>query len=582
MIKNPSETLSQDDSIALMQQQLETLGFVIEEVNWFNPVPHVWSVELRDRDCSLLTSLGKGITPEAAKASALGGFIERLATNHYFANYYLGAEIAQADFVHHPDECWFKATSQGLPPGLLDSHCRDHFDPHEQLCGDQLIDLNSSNEVRGVCALPFTRQSDGEKVWFPVNLINNLYDSNGMAAGDSRWEARVQALSEVYERHIKSTIIANGIALPRIPPRTVAQHPRVEAAIKALRVKGFVVDVRDASLGGKYPLVSITLFDRESRGAIAAFGAHPKFRVAMERALTALLQGRSIDDLHTLPELTFDLGRAAKAPNLTQHILTSDGVLPWDMYSDQPAYPFCEWNIEGDVEAEFKELASRIHTVDVEIYLAEYDHLGVPVCRILVPGMSEIRPVEGLVWNNNNAVIPIRPLILAAAQLEQDELLDLLDEMDQRVFSDEKRLSSLMGLVSDSDAANGYFIAEFKLALALATKERELLPTLIQAVLELSELGETKRKDYELLSHLINIDLDKNRKQSGFERMLISLYGEDAYQQAKARLKGEGVFNAMLDKLDGLNRSQQYASLLSIYHRLKVRVANVTNDAKAN
>jgi len=551
-----------------MENLLKDLGFELEEFNWLNPVPHVWSVQVKDLNCSLLESSGKGTTPEAAKASALGCFIERLATNQYFADYYLGSEISQADFVHYPNERWFPATSRGLPEGLLDSHCRNHYDPNDEICGDQLIDLNSSNEVRGVCSLPFMRQSDAQTVWFPVNLINNLYDTNGMAAGDTIEEARVQALSEVFERHIKSTIIANGIALPRIPPKVIAKHPRVEAAIKALRVKGFVVDVRDASLGGRYPLVSITLFNRDNQGAIAAFGAHPKFKTALERALTTLLQERSLEQCAELPKLTFDLGVASKASNLTQHMLTGDGILPWDMYSDQPAYPFCEWNIEGDSDTEFSALAERIHSVDMQIYIAEYDHLSIPVCRILVPGMSEVRPVEDLVWNNNNAVIPIRPLILAAPQLGEDELLDLLDELDQREYPNNRKLSALLGLAADNEVGSSLCLLEFKLMLALATGEIELLPSMLKALLGMPNLDADSLRRYELLQNLVEIELEPNRKQIGFERLFIAVYGEGLYANCKGYLRGENIFAPFLEKLDGLNRSQSYQSLLSVYRRL--------------
>lgn len=564
--------LSVEESIQWMTARLEELGFELEEVNWNNPVPHVWSVELRDVESKVLSSLGKGTTPEAAKASALGGFIERLATNHYFANYYLGTEIAQREFVHHPAECWFKATSKGLPPGLLDSHCRDHFDPQEQLCGDQLVDLNSSNEVRGVCALPFIRQSDREKVWFPVNLINNLFDSNGMAAGNTAAEARVQAISEVYERHVKATIIANGIALPRIPPKVIAQHSRVEAAIKALRVKGFVVDVRDASLGGKYPLVSVTLFDRSSTGALTAFGANPKFAVALERALTTLLKGRQLEDLVELPELSFDLSDAARAENLTAHMLNGEGTLCWDMFSDQSHYPYTDWNIEGGAEEEFSELVERIHKVDMQIYLAEYSHLGIPVCRILVPGMSEIKPVGALVWQNNNAIIPLRPLIQAAPSLSEEELLDLLDELEELHYDGSEQLADILGYPSEAGTRKSLYLAEFKLMLALALGNAEILQGMLAKVLTLTGLSTEQRLLYQLISHMIEIELDTNRKQIGFERVFQSVYGAELYEQAKGLIRGKGVFEPFLELTESLTRSPEYQTMLSKYRKAAASV----------
>lgn len=87
-----------------------------------------------------------------------------------------------------------------------------------------LVDLQSGNEDRGICALPFTRQSDEQTVYIPMNIVGNLYVSNGMSAGNTRNEARVQGLSEVFERHIKNRIIAESISLPEIPADVLARY----------------------------------------------------------------------------------------------------------------------------------------------------------------------------------------------------------------------------------------------------------------------------------------------------------------------------------------------------------------------
>ena len=49
-----------EDSIAKFQQKLTALGFNIEEASWLNPVPNVWSVHIRDKDCPQCFSNGKG------------------------------------------------------------------------------------------------------------------------------------------------------------------------------------------------------------------------------------------------------------------------------------------------------------------------------------------------------------------------------------------------------------------------------------------------------------------------------------------------------------------------------------------
>ena len=155
---------------------------------------------------------------KAALASALGEYFERLSTNYFFADFWLGETIANGPFVHYPNEKWFPLTEDDeLPEGILDARLRAFYDPENELTASMLIDLQSGNDDRGICALPFTRQSDEQTVYIPMNIVGNLYVSNGMSAGNTRNEARVQGLSEVFERHIKNRIIAESISLPEDP-----------------------------------------------------------------------------------------------------------------------------------------------------------------------------------------------------------------------------------------------------------------------------------------------------------------------------------------------------------------------------
>ncbi|MFP1463370.1 YcaO-like family protein [Escherichia coli] len=90
----PGKDAALEDSIARFQQKLSDLGFQIEEASWLNPVPNVWSVHIRDKECALCFTNGKGATKKAALASALGEYFERLSTNYFFADFWLGETIA--------------------------------------------------------------------------------------------------------------------------------------------------------------------------------------------------------------------------------------------------------------------------------------------------------------------------------------------------------------------------------------------------------------------------------------------------------------------------------------------------------
>ena len=229
----PGKDAALEDSIARFQQKLSDLGFQIEEASWLNPVPNVWSVHIRDKECALCFTNGKGATKKAALASALGEYFERLSTNYFFADFWLGETIANGPFVHYPNEKWFPLTeNDDVPEGLLDDRLRAFYDPENELAGSMLIDLQSGNEDRGICGLPFTRQSDNQTVYIPMNIIGNLYVSNGMSAGNTRNEARVQGLSEVFERYVKNRIIAESISWKRRVSQSSLMTVRLAASIR--------------------------------------------------------------------------------------------------------------------------------------------------------------------------------------------------------------------------------------------------------------------------------------------------------------------------------------------------------------
>ena len=188
-----------EQPIANMSGILADLGMKIEIASWRNIVPHVWSLHVRDTAAHMCFTNGKGATKEAALCSALGEFIERLNCNFFYNDQYFGQDIANSEFVHYPNEKWFQPGPEGeLPDGILDDHCLTIYNPDGELLGTHLYDTNSGTPERGICCIPYVRHSDGETVYFPSNLIENLYLSNGMSAGNTLQEAQVQCLSEIF------------------------------------------------------------------------------------------------------------------------------------------------------------------------------------------------------------------------------------------------------------------------------------------------------------------------------------------------------------------------------------------------
>ncbi len=154
-----------EQTIATMSGILAGLGMKIEIASWRNIVPNVWSLHVRDSQSQLCFTNGKGATKESALASALGEFIERLNCNFFYNDQFWGEDIANAAFVHYPNEKWFQpGPKDELPKGILDEHCLAIYNADGELRGSHLYDTNSGNIERGICSLPYVRQSDGEVV----------------------------------------------------------------------------------------------------------------------------------------------------------------------------------------------------------------------------------------------------------------------------------------------------------------------------------------------------------------------------------------------------------------------------------
>lgn len=138
---------------------------------------------------------------------------------------------------------------------------------------------------------------------------------------------------------MKFRVIRDGLRLPDVPDEVIARYPQVAADIAALRAAGFGILVKDASLGGEYPVMNVTLLNPRDQGCFVSFGAHPHFGVALERALTERCRaGRSTRSTASAPG--FNMEEVASTPNLEIHFVDSSGVVSWRFLGDEPDFAF--------------------------------------------------------------------------------------------------------------------------------------------------------------------------------------------------------------------------------------------------
>ncbi|MBC3929071.1 OsmC domain/YcaO domain-containing protein [Undibacterium sp. CY21W] len=563
-----------EQTIANMSGLLAGLGIKIEIASWRNIIPNVWSLHIRDAHSPMCFTNGKGATKESALASALGEYIERLSNNHFYAGSFWGEDIANAEFVHYPNEKWFKpGKKDALPKEILDAYSLAIYNPDKELRGSHLIDTNSGNTERGICSLPFVRQSDGETVYFPSNLIENLFASNGMSAGNTLVEAQVQCLSEIFERAVKREILEGEIALPDVPQDVLAKYPGILAGIQGLEEQGFPVLVKDASLGGQYPVMCVTLMNPRTGGVFASFGAHPSLEVALERSLTELLQGRSFEGLNDLPQPTFVSQAVTEPNNFVEHFIDSSGVVSWRFFSAKGDYEFVEWDFSGQGENSNADEAATLFGIladmGKEVYMAVYDQLGATACRILVPGYSEVYPVEDLIWDNTNKALLFRSDILNLHQLDDDALEDLLDRLDNNELDDYSDIATLIGIEFDENTVWGQLtVLELKLLIHLALEQLEDAQDLTQAFLQYNDNSVERGLFYQALNVVLEVSLDDDLELESYETNFRRMFGNERMDAVIGSVNGSVRFYGLTPtsmKLEGLERHQR---LIDSYKKL--------------
>jgi len=562
---------SLEETIENMTEILTKLGIKIEIASWRNLVPNVWSVHIRDADSPMCFSNGKGATKDAALCSALGEYLERISNNYFYSDYYLGEEIANSDFVHYPTEKWFlPGEKDELPIDLMDERMHSLYNPDGDLLASHLIDTNSGRKDRGICAVPYIRQSDQKEVFIPVNLIANLFVSNGMSAGNTKYEARVQCLSEIFERAVKNQIILEEVVLPDVPQEVLNKYPKIMEGIKTLEERGFPIVVKDASLGGRFPVMCVTLMNPKNGGVFPSFGAHPKFEVALERSLTELLQGRSFEGLNDVQPPTFNSAAVSEHNNIIDHFIDSTGVISWKFFSEKAEYEFCEWDFSGDTKEEYDYLMNIFNQLEKEVYIADYEELGASACRIIVPGYSEIYPVEDLIWDNHNQSLLFREDILNLHSLDEARLEKLTENLEESEIDDFMKISELIGIEFDENDAWGQLnIGELKCLNYLALKNFEEAKPLAEAINAFNENSPERKSYYRALNTMLDIELDEELSLEDYLPNLNRMFGTDMISKVVKSLSGEIRFFGLTPTDSNLSGLDKHLRLIESYQKLQ-------------
>jgi ribosomal protein S12 methylthiotransferase accessory factor len=402
------------DTISKIRNILRGLGIMTIETWNESNVDDCYSVRIAIAGTKYGTN-GKGATVEYALASGYAEFMERLQTDFIYIGKYRPETTARYGFFCAPDEKYSSSEELAKNPNEWVDLLLSRLIADIRKDNQAFSFLYSDNEEAGIeekiaainrwkflpsgisgddfVTLPFYDVKNGCLHHIPFSILRSTYGSNGICAGNTPYEAFVQGLSELFERHSNAVIIKDKITPPTVPDEYLKKFGRLASIIRDIESKGsYKVIVKDCSLGKGYPVIAVILIDYAHQTYRVKFGAHPSFEIALERSLTELFQGVSLKTAaKTNPFFYGDPG--IYGPINIQNILkNSVGYYPIELFSEKFSYEFTPFeDVTGvDNKTMLDRLLKMLFDTGHNLYIRDVSFLGFNSYHLISPGFSEL------------------------------------------------------------------------------------------------------------------------------------------------------------------------------------------------
>jgi ribosomal protein S12 methylthiotransferase accessory factor len=292
------------------------------------------------------------------------------------------------------------------------------------------------------------------------------------------------------------------------------------------------------------------------------------------------MQGRSFEGLNDLPQPTFASNAVTEPNNFVEHFIDSSGVVSWRFFSAKADFDFVEWDFTAQgKDANAEEAATLLGILEEmgkEVYIAVYDQLGAVACRILVPGYSEIYPVEDLIWDNTNKSLLFRSDILNLHRLDDASLAVLLERLDTNELDEYSDIATLIGIEFDENTDWGQLtVLELKLLIHLALQQFEDAHDLVGAFLQYNDNTVERRLFYQALNVVLEVLLDDELELDDYVANFRRMFGNARMDAVLGSVDGSVRFHGLAPtsmKLEGLDRHHR---LIDSYRKLHTARAGV-------
>ncbi len=314
---------------------------------------------------------GKGITKSQAKASAYGELLERLQTNMLYKKitekktYIVNRKNKYINIA-------LKSASQQFREEFYKLDDTYFFE-------DEFVDLASEQ---------------AEKL--PISVINYSCHTNGLAAGNSKDEACVQAICEVLERYIYKKILSCNVSTKIVMNYEKNLTKNNKKILDKICEKGYDFEIRYCT-DFCYPVIAFVLYNKEHTKYMFTLASDINFNIALQRAVTEMFQGRNIKNINNqmldknedIEELANKYKYDYNSYNWLLCFNYNCGLIPKSAFSLEKV-SFAALNFNSCINSNTKALEWLKSLINSHIYVKDYNVLGFDTVRVYIPGLSEI------------------------------------------------------------------------------------------------------------------------------------------------------------------------------------------------
>lgn len=374
--------------------KLNNIGIVIEEKWNDSKIENCCSVHVCTNKKLPFTN-GKGITKDFARASAYGEFMERLESGLFFYKYQ-SFENDESVFLHSfaPDKRYMTVSELLENSNWMEPIVEAYGITKENLANQCKIYACSDK----ILTLPYYSLFEDRYVYLPAAFVEHMYSANGCCVGNTKEEAWVHALSEIFERHSNIESIKSGKSAPIIPREKLKNFKTVNKILEKIEDQGiYTVEILDYSFGKKFPVIATRIINKKTKDYLVNVGADPVFEIAVERTLTEIFQGRNLDNFMSAHKgkILNKLTDIKTQDNIINQLETGNGLYTAEFFADN-----CEKEVDIDsfpnnsnktnVEL-LKDTLKLFKDIGLQVYVRNNSFLDFPCYKFVVPGYSESR-----------------------------------------------------------------------------------------------------------------------------------------------------------------------------------------------